>query len=111
MMQSLPKNFTGTHQTQINTPNYLRKSTEVAPCRESQLKHDCFPAAKLTIPSPSTQSSTPTASEVPAQPTVAGLPEATVIKILDYGGFTAIFFMLSAFFWVLTGFVKEVKED
>ncbi|MBW4474758.1 MAG: hypothetical protein KME45_30920 [Stenomitos rutilans HA7619-LM2] len=51
-------------------------------------------------------------AEVPVSPsTPLGLTETTIAKLAEYGGFIASVLALCLFFWVLTQFVKEVKED
>lgn len=48
-------------------------------------------------------------TSVPSTP--LGLTEPTIAKLAEYGGFISCVLALSLFFWVLTQFVKQVKED
>jgi hypothetical protein len=50
--------------------------------------------------------------DIPAtQNTSLGLSDASIVKITEYGGFVASVLVLCLFFWVLTQFVKQVKDD
>jgi hypothetical protein len=50
--------------------------------------------------------------EVPAtQNSPLGVSETTLVKLTEYGGFVASILALCLLFWVLTQFVKQVKDD
>lgn len=54
----------------------------------------------------------PVRAEIAVTPsTPLGLTESTIAKMVEYGGFISSVLALTFFFWVLTQFVKQVKED
>jgi hypothetical protein len=52
-----------------------------------------------------------TTTEVPSVAPNTGIDPSVVLKLAEYGGFIASMLALCAFFWVLTQFVKQIKED
>lgn len=54
----------------------------------------------------------PVRAEISVTPSTSlGLTEPTIAKLVEYGGFISCMLALSLFFWVLTQFVKQVRED